>query len=82
VGHVFLIQPIFCCLGPAIHPCYDSTVEDTQRRALLIAASILAAPKLASQLDSKDSPARDILISDAVRDAAHILQKIDNLDIS
>jgi hypothetical protein len=56
-------------------------VDDIQRRALLIAASILAAPKLASQLDSKDSPARDVLISDAVRDAAHILQKIDSLNI-
>jgi hypothetical protein len=52
------------------------------RRALLIAACILAAPKLASQLDSKDSPGRDVLIADAVRDATHILQKIDSLTIS
>ena len=57
-------------------------MEDNMRRTLLIAACILAAPKLASQLDSKDSPGRDVLIADAVRDATHILQKIDSLNIS
>ena len=47
--------------------------------ALLIAASILAAPRLASQLDSFDSPARETVISEAVRDAEHILRNINSL---
>jgi hypothetical protein len=53
-------------------------MENTQKHALLIAASILAAPRLASRLDSKDSPARETVISEAVRDAEHILGNIDN----
>jgi hypothetical protein len=54
-------------------------MENTQKHALLIAVSILAAPRLASQLDSKDSPARETVISEAVRDAEHILRNINNL---
>jgi len=54
-------------------------MENKQKHILLIAASILAAPRLASQLDSKDSPARDTVISEAVRDAEHILRNINNL---
>lgn len=54
-------------------------MENTQTHALLIAASILAAPRLASQLDSFDSPARDTVISEAVRDAEHILRNINNV---
>ena len=54
-------------------------MENTQKHALLIAASILAAPRLASQLDSRDSPAREAVISEAVRDAQHILRNINNL---
>ena len=54
-------------------------MENTQMHALLIAASILAAPRLASQLDSFDSPARDSVIFEAVRDAEHILRDINNL---
>ena len=50
-------------------------MEDTQKNALLI----VAAPRLKSQLDSKDSPARDTVISESVRDAEHILRTIDNL---
>jgi hypothetical protein len=56
-------------------------MENTQMHALLIAASILAAPRLASQLDSFDSPARDSVIFEAVRDAEHILRDINNLPI-
>jgi len=55
-------------------------MENTQTHALLIAAAILAAPRLASQLDSFDSPARDAVISEAVRDAEHILRNINNLN--
>jgi hypothetical protein len=51
-------------------------MENTQTQALLIAASILAAPRLASQLDSFDSPARETVIFEAVRDAEHILRSI------
>jgi hypothetical protein len=54
-------------------------MENTQVNALLIAASILAAPRLASQLDSFDSPARETVISEAVRDAEHILRSINSL---
>jgi hypothetical protein len=54
-------------------------MENTQKDALLIAVSILAAPRLASQLDSKDSPARETVISEAVRDAEHILRNINYL---
>jgi hypothetical protein len=54
-------------------------MENTQVHALLIAASILAAPRLASQLDSFDSPARQTVISEAVRDAEHILRTINIL---
>ena len=54
-------------------------MEDTRKHNLLIAAAILAAPKLASQLDSKASPERDTLISEAVCDAEHILRTIENL---
>ena len=54
-------------------------MEDTQKYNLLIAAAILAAPKLGSQLDGYACPARDALISEAVRDAEHILRTIENL---
>ena len=53
-------------------------MENPQKDALLIAVSILAAPRLASQLDGKDSPARETVISEAVRDAEHILRHINN----
>jgi hypothetical protein len=54
-------------------------MDKIDKQVLLIAASILAAPKLASQLDSKSSPSRDAVISDAVRDAEDILQRINKL---
>jgi hypothetical protein len=54
-------------------------MEETRKHILLIAASILAAPMLASQIDSKTSPARDHLIAEAVRDAEQILRTIENL---
>jgi hypothetical protein len=54
-------------------------MDKIDKQVLLIAASILAAPKLASQLDSKASPSRDAVISDAVRDAEDILHRIDKL---
>jgi hypothetical protein len=52
-------------------------MDDTQKHILLIAASILAASKLTALLDSKNSPSRDAVISEAVRDAKHLLQEID-----
>jgi hypothetical protein len=57
------------------------SMENIQTHALLIAALILAAPRLTSQLDSFDSPARETVISEAVRDAEHILRSINNLSI-
>jgi hypothetical protein len=54
-------------------------MENTYKDALLIAVSILAAPRLASQLDTKDSPRRETVIREAVRDAEHILRNISNL---
>jgi hypothetical protein len=55
-------------------------MDNTQRQTLLIAAAILAAPRLAAQLDSNDSPARQTVISEAVRDAENILRNIDALN--
>ena len=53
-------------------------MENTYKDALLIAVSILVAPRLASQLDTKDSPQRETVIREAVRDAEHILRNISN----
>jgi hypothetical protein len=54
-------------------------VEEGRKRALLIAASILAARKLA-QLDSaRPSPATVSAIHDAIIFAERIMQEIDNL---
>jgi len=52
-------------------------MDDTQKHVLLIAASVLAASKLTSLLDAKESASRDAIISEAVRDAQHILQEIE-----
>jgi len=51
-------------------------VDGGRKRVLLIAASILAARRLA-QLDRKPSLAREACIADAISDAEHILRRID-----
>ncbi len=55
-------------------------MDDTQKHVLLIAASVLAANKLTALLDAKNSPSRDAVISEAVRDAKHLLQEIERQD--
>ena len=64
--------------GPTWTSLVEHRMENTQTHALLIAASILAAPRLASQLDSFDSSARETVISEAVRDAEHVLRIINS----
>jgi hypothetical protein len=44
---------------------------------ILIAASILAARKLA-QMDAKPSPAREAAIADSIKTAERIMQRIDS----
>lgn len=57
--------------------CYTLVVEEGRKRALLIAASILAARKL-SQIDGGARvPATICAISDAIRWAEQILATID-----
>jgi hypothetical protein len=53
-------------------------VEEKRKYALLIAAAILAARRLA-QLDRKPSPARESAIYEAITDAEQILRKIDSM---
>jgi hypothetical protein len=52
-------------------------VDEGRKRVLLIAAAILAAPKLAQYDGGKRVPATVSAISDAVRWAEEILRKID-----
>ena len=52
-------------------------MDEGRKRVLLIAASILAARKLA-QWDGKPSPAFESAISDAIATAERIMAKIDS----
>jgi hypothetical protein len=52
-------------------------MDEGRKRVLLIAASILAARKLA-QLEYKPCPAVDCCIADAIAAADRILRKIDS----
>jgi hypothetical protein len=56
---------------------YYGEMDEGRKRVLLIAASILAARKLA-QWDGRMSPASEAAISDAITIAERILSKIDN----
>jgi hypothetical protein len=56
---------------------YDAIVDEGRKRVLLIAASILAARKLAQYDDGKRVPATVAAISDAVRWAEEIMREID-----
>jgi hypothetical protein len=51
-------------------------MEEQRKYAILIAATILAARKLA-ELGDKPSPAKEACISEAISRAEHILSKID-----
>jgi hypothetical protein len=53
-------------------------VSEERKFAILFAGTILAARKLA-ELGEEPSPARDIVIADAISKAELILRKIDNL---
>jgi hypothetical protein len=57
--------------------CYDPSVDEGRKRVLLIAASILAARKLAQWDGGKRVPATVAAISDAVRWAEEIMGEID-----
>ena len=52
-----------------------SDVDESRKRVLLIAASILAARKLA-RIDSRPSPAREAAIAEAIQNAERIMQRI------
>jgi hypothetical protein len=57
--------------------CYTDRVDEGRKRVLLIAASILAARKLAQFDGGKRVPATVAAISDAVRWAEEIMRAID-----
>ena len=57
--------------------CYTAQMEEGRKRVLLIAASILAARKLAQYDGGKRVPATVAAISDAVRWAEEIMRTID-----
>jgi hypothetical protein len=57
--------------------CYTAHVDEGRKRVLLIAASILAARKLAQYPDANRVPATVCAIDDAVRWAEQILHVID-----
>jgi hypothetical protein len=61
--------------------CYVAQVEENRKYAILFAATILAARKLADLGDLADRPcpARDVVIADAVSKAEAIMRKIDNM---
>ena len=55
-----------------------SRMDEGRKRVVLIAASILAARRLA-QLDRKPSPAIESCIADAISDAEKIMRRIDRM---
>jgi len=57
--------------------CYPDLVDEGRKRVLLIAASILAARKLAQYDNGARVPATVAAISDAVRWAERIMEEID-----
>jgi hypothetical protein len=57
--------------------CKTEFVDEGRKRVILIAASILAARKLASYDGGKRVPATMCAISDAVRWAEEIMKEID-----
>jgi hypothetical protein len=57
--------------------CYTAALDESRKRVLLIAASILAARKLAQYDPSERVPAIVSAISDAVRWAERIMKEID-----
>lgn len=57
--------------------CYASPMDEGRKRVLLIAASILAARKLAKR-DGRPSPALESAIADAIAIAERIMARIDS----
>ena len=57
--------------------CYASPMDEGRKRVLLIAASILAARKLAQYDSGARGPATVSAIADAVRWAERIMEEID-----
>jgi hypothetical protein len=58
--------------------CYTAVVDEGRKRVLLIAASILAARRLAQYDGGRRVPATVAAISDAVRWAEEIMGEIDD----
>lgn len=54
-------------------------MDEGRKRALLIAASILAAGKLSQLENTRPSPALNAVIHDSITFAERILKKIDDL---
>ena len=61
--------------------CYSVSVSEERKFAILFAATILAARRLADLGDLADRPcpARDVVIVDAISKAEAILRKIDSM---
>lgn len=57
--------------------CYTAGMDEGHKRVLLIAASILAARKLANW-DGRPSPALESALADAITIAERIMARIDN----
>jgi hypothetical protein len=57
--------------------CFNSEVDEGRKRVLLIAASILAARKLAQYDSGAQVPATVAAVADAVRWAERIMEEID-----
>ena len=57
--------------------CYASLVDEGRKRVMLIAASILAARKLANW-DGRPSPVLESAIADAIAIAERIMARIDS----
>jgi len=58
--------------------CYTALMDEGRKRVLLIAASILAARRLA-EWDGRPSPASESVIANAIATAERILSKIERL---
>jgi hypothetical protein len=57
--------------------CYGDCVDEGRKRVLLIAASILAARKLAQYEPGKRVPATICAVADSIRWAEEIMEEID-----
>lgn len=66
-----------CLIANKRRICYADAVDEGRKRVLLIAASILAARKLAQYDSAARVPATVAAIADAIRWAERIMEEID-----